>query len=736
VFNAERFLRECINSVLKQSLSQIEIICVDDASTDKSPAILKVYEKLDKRIKVLTQEKKTSEGAARNRGLKEAKGKYVVFWDADNLFEPDALERMYLQCEKDRAVICICGGSIYDVDKRLLVAADSWLDLSKIPPVIPFNSQKNSWVAFQFTNSLPSNKMFFRDFLVARNLSYQDMRSCSDVTFTYAALASAKRITVVDRPLVVLRKHSAHDTEATNVQNLQDADDKDLQDAEAQGQQDASSQGSYGFYDALLYLKKWLAKEKLTKTFARSYAELALNTCIDNLSNQRNKEEWLILAQRLKDEFFEDLGLHKHPASFYSNKKNYQIMKWLMKSSTEDIIAQESNLRKSEGFIQDIEEGALQKKEISIPQEAQESAPVQHDELVKVSVIIPVYNMEAHLEECLNSVLKQTLSDIEIICINDGSTDNSAAVLEQYKQKDARVNIITQDNCGLSEARSTGLRSAQGSYVAFLDGDDLLAWCALEQLYRQAVEKGLDVLFFEATGFYDSPQLYRKMSAYQLCYRYKNNYASVQNGKELFVELMSNKEFKPSACMQFIRRAFLEENHIDFSSRVLHEDNHFTLRSLMSAQKALVQREPLYLRRVRQDSAMAARDWSYIYGHLVCLGLTRQSLIEQGISSKEFIDAVAQWQTLIGASIATAYKNLDAAEVDAQIAALSADERGKTLLLLRSILQGENALHEKHKELVDQNRWFKAEIRNTKQSASYRVGSCLTWPARILKGRQ
>ena len=89
-----------------------------------------------------------------------------------------------------------------------------------------------------------------------------------------------------------------------------------------------------------------------------------------------------------------------------------------------------------------------------------------------VSVIIPVYNTAPYLRQCLDSVCKQTLQNIEIICINDGSTDNSAEILQQYEEKDSRVCVITQENKGIAVARNIGLQYARGQYIGFVDSDD------------------------------------------------------------------------------------------------------------------------------------------------------------------------------------------------------------------------------------------------------------------------
>ena len=111
----------------------------------------------------------------------------------------------------------------------------------------------------------------------------------------------------------------------------------------------------------------------------------------------------------------------------------------------------------------------------------------------KVSVIIPVYNVEKYLEKCIESVINQTLKDIEIICVNDGSTDNSLDILTKYSKNEPRMTIITQVNSGLSEARNTGIRIATGEYIGLLDSDDYVDLDFYEKLYKSAIKYNADI---------------------------------------------------------------------------------------------------------------------------------------------------------------------------------------------------------------------------------------------------
>ncbi|MCL2807144.1 MAG: glycosyltransferase [Coriobacteriia bacterium] len=693
VYNAERFLRECLNSVIGQTLKDIEIICVDDASSDKSPAILSVYAKLDKRIKVLTHNSTQYAGVARNKGLMEAKGKYLVFWDADDFFEPDALEKMYLQCEKDEADICVCAGRVYNMVLRQLVSAHHYLDLSALPSELPFAAMDHPEAALRFTNPAPWNKMFNREFIKKEGIEFQNLRSSNDVFFTYAALAVAKRITVVDRILINYRSGTTHSLQETNAQS------------------------PFCFYEALLHLREWLTERQLMNAYEKGYLNLALGMCFYNLSYQKTKDAWLIVAEKLKDEIFKDLGLLKHPRHYFSSQQNYDAMMSLVKKSSKQLAAHEPQLQQDEGTKDNSEEKAL----------------AEQDDSIKVSVIVPVYNTEEYLEECLSSVIRQSLSAIEILCVNDGSTDGSAAILERYAKKDKRIKVITQENSGLSVARNTGLNSAQGTYVNFLDSDDLLPWCALEHLYALASTKNLDLLFYEAESFYDRAELYTQHPAYRTCYRYQGGYEQPLCGQKLMISLMDNHDFKPSACLQMFRRAFLVDEAMSFYPGILHEDNLFTVHGLMVAKRAGVLGEPLYLRRVREDSIMSDKNWKHAYGYLVCLREINKLLVDLQIKNSSFIDAVLAYQVIVGETIILLLESLGAEEVEARMATLPPGERAQITLLLANIMQNRSALQEVQAELEAQNKHFTRELKSTKESASFRAGAVVTWPLRKLK---
>lgn len=127
----------------------------------------------------------------------------------------------------------------------------------------------------------------------------------------------------------------------------------------------------------------------------------------------------------------------------------------------------------------------------------------------KISVIVPVYKVEEFLPQCLDSILAQTLTELEIICVNDGSPDNSLKILEEYAKKDKRIVIINQKNAGLSSARNTGIKAATGEYIGFVDSDDWIEPDFYHNLYQAAKEHNADIV---GTGFYSVKNNKKKLS--------------------------------------------------------------------------------------------------------------------------------------------------------------------------------------------------------------------------------
>ena len=204
----------------------------------------------------------------------------------------------------------------------------------------------------------------------------------------------------------------------------------------------------------------------------------------------------------------------------------------------------------------------------------------------KISVIIPVWNTEKYVGECIDSILAQSIvKDLEIICVNDGSTDSSLEILRRYEKQYEQIKVIDRVNGGSSFARNAALEQACGKYVYFMDSDDLLTSFALEELWNVCEDKKLDVLYFSGTSFYENQELTETHSAFSNAYYRKGNYKEVLTGEKMLVELRKNKDYMASPCLQIIRRNFLNEKNIRFYNGIIHEDNCFTFKTLLQAER-------------------------------------------------------------------------------------------------------------------------------------------------------
>ena len=210
-----------------------------------------------------------------------------------------------------------------------------------------------------------------------------------------------------------------------------------------------------------------------------------------------------------------------------------------------------------------------------------------------LSIIIPVYNVEKYLKQCLDSIVGQLTDDVEVICVNDGSQDNSAAILETYC---GAVTIVNQPNGGLSAARNTGMKHAHGEYVVFLDSDDWMSADAVSTLVRELSNRDLDVLSFASQNFDDEKREFEtpevlEPAEYQTGLDYYNKYA------------LSNRKV-PFVCVwqRAYRLSFLLEHELWFGEGLLHEDNLFTPLVLGKAKKVREINDVLYIYRHREGS--------------------------------------------------------------------------------------------------------------------------------------
>lgn len=234
----------------------------------------------------------------------------------------------------------------------------------------------------------------------------------------------------------------------------------------------------------------------------------------------------------------------------------------------------------------------------------------------KVSVIIPVYNVEQYLKECLDSVLNQTYCDYEIIVVNDGSTDGSINILSDYANINQKVKVITTKNQGQSIARNVGIDIATGDYIIFLDSDDKISEKTLEICIKEIEEKKIDAIFFGSEVIVDGvdPEL-KNNFFYQ---RPNALFDKIINGEIFFLESIKSSKYFVSPCMYMFSRESL--GALRFYPKVLHEDNIFTTKLLLSGRlkRVCCLNENFYQRRLRPGSIMTQeKTRKHLDGYLI-----------------------------------------------------------------------------------------------------------------------
>ncbi|WHZ31957.1 glycosyltransferase [Desemzia incerta] len=215
-----------------------------------------------------------------------------------------------------------------------------------------------------------------------------------------------------------------------------------------------------------------------------------------------------------------------------------------------------------------------------------------------VSVIVPVYNVENYIEECLDSIIEQTYSNLEIIVIDDGSTDCSNQKVRLYT-KDERVQLIEQANQGLSGARNTGLKVATGKYVLFVDSDDYIERTTVEELVTQMETHRVDLIRFNGKAFVDEMNTLIEQNHYDFSHRLEEG--KVYKGDSYEANRCT---FVSPVYLYIIRRNVLEQHNITFYEQILHEDELFTTQVFLVITSMMYQNKFYYHRRYRENSIM------------------------------------------------------------------------------------------------------------------------------------
>ncbi len=536
VYNAEKFLKQCLNSVISQTLKEIEIICVDDGSTDNTNAILKAFSEKDQRITVIHQQN-AGAGAARNNGLRRAKGKYLSFLDADDFFEKTMLERAVSKIEEDQAEFVVFRCNQYLEDQKKFKNIRYSLREETLPPYLPFNFRQITGNVFKTFVGWAWDKVYLREFVEKNQLLFQEQRTSNDMLFVFSALVLAKKITYLNDVLAHQRRNNEHSLSNTREKSW------------------------FCFYNALCALRDFLKKNNLYDELEKDFINYALHFSLWNL-NTISGSCYYKLYDKLKKEWFCNLQIVGHEREYFYNQKEYHQFCKIMQYDVETYNTE-------------------------------------------LSVIIPVYNAEKYIRKCLESVLSQKNINLEVICVDDCSTDNTREILEEFEQKyDNLIVIHNETNMYAGESRNRGLMMAKGQYIHFLDADDFVISDSYSKLYKIADDNRLDWLKTIVEGFDDKTQ--------EKVYNRLYNFRDVDrwlDGKLLDFKHFPKKFFDIAVVPWngIYKRQFLIDNGIRFNNLFCVNDRSFYVTVCIKASRMMVVRIPFIKHRMNMEDSLIGK---------------------------------------------------------------------------------------------------------------------------------
>lgn len=229
--------------------------------------------------------------------------------------------------------------------------------------------------------------------------------------------------------------------------------------------------------------------------------------------------------------------------------------------------------------------------------------------MAETSVIIPAYNVSNYLEKCVNSVLDQTMGDLEVILVNDGSTDRTPEICEQMREKDSRVRVIHKENGGLSSARNSGLQAASGEYVFFLDGDDWIPEHCLSDLHQLRQKTDADI----AIGNYG--RFEEKKGVFSFYATRDNYFEKTYTPREMFAQADDTKDNHRMIFIVAWGKLYRRElfKHILYPEGVVAEDDYTTWKLYLLADKIAFLNKTEYIYRINESGITAKYSWDKIY---------------------------------------------------------------------------------------------------------------------------
>lgn len=543
-------------------MTDIEIICVDDCSTDNSRDILKKYQNLDKRIKVFYSNYNRGTGISRNFAIKHAKGQYILILDPDDFLELNACELAFKQIENNNNDFVIFGNYQYnEKTKSKYIYEYRLLPFCNYFNVESFNIKNFTFPFFNFGSTW--GYIFRKNFIEKNNIKYDNLKLQEDVNFLIKAYLNANSISVINLPLYNYRLN-----------------------------RDGAATLNTKFWKDIIKSKiktLYLLETYKNKTSVNLFIPYLVNSLVHYYHrfmfiNRKTSHLYYGMMKKILNKIDENYNL-----DYFVKYIELNNVREILNTSETKYYIKKSLIKFKNSIIKVL----IQFKKIIIIF-LKKIKFIKENQLISnpdVSIVVTIYNQEKYINECLDKLISQTHKNIEIICVNDKSTDLSKKIIEKYSSIDKRIFVLNNRwNIGVSKSRNKGLKFSKGKYIIFHDGDDFFykntsIEIATQEMNKSQADVGIWGHVILKNNKYEDGHTIKKIKNFYL------------NNSFDFLQLQTSVTYK------IIKKDFLKKNKIKFYPKLsIAEDSMFSYIMHLNNPKYTVINDVLHVWRKHKNS--------------------------------------------------------------------------------------------------------------------------------------
>jgi glycosyltransferase involved in cell wall biosynthesis len=546
VYNVEDYVPKCFKSIIDQTYENLEIILVDDGSTDKSGDICDEYAKKDNRMIVIHQENQGL-SMARNNALDIASGEYIGFVDGDDWIAPDMYSTLYENATKYEADISMCNFYYVSQSGHLSPYSNENTPEKVLEGIYKISHN------IRLSNNCVWNRLYKRRLF--DDIRFPERKTFEDIFVMHRLVDNANKIVLSTQcKYYYLLRENGITLSPFNLGHMDNFE---------------------AYKERYNYISnKYPSLEKVCKKFIFSSLLWVMGKAYAHNRIENHRDVLLQAIDSVRHHDYLDCGLSIEQMVLlkllFSDIRKYIIkMNISTRQNNEEIVIIENTIESNEPIANFIGNESF-------------------DTDSAISIIIPVYNVGIYLKQCLDSVLSQSLRNIEIICINDGSTDNSLEILKEYEKKDNRIIIISRENKGVAVSRNEGIQIAKGEFVIFMDSDDWYPTkSVLTELYDNA-KKNNALICGGSLSIYD-------------------NGKTIYGKKETKFKETGFIEYRDYQYSYFFHRfiynrEMLINNNIFFPQYIHYEDPPFLIKAMLTANKFYAIESIVYTHRINHKA--------------------------------------------------------------------------------------------------------------------------------------